>query len=135
MRSRRFGNGYLGAKLLAGSVIALSAVAASVTPALASPAVQSHVSARAETLSSAAETSIFIAYSGRNQTGKVTNINGCGGHNMPYAVGSYAWVARGQSAFLYNSANEGGTITGRLGAGTNANSNSPVGWKSILIIC
>lgn len=82
-----------------------------------------------------AETSIFIAYSKTNFGGKFTNINGCGGHDMPYAVGSYQWVAKGQSSFLYNQTKEQGVITGRLGSGTNADSKNPVGWKSILIIC
>ncbi|HEX6468293.1 MAG TPA: MiAMP1 family antimicrobial peptide [Streptosporangiaceae bacterium] len=83
----------------------------------------------------AAETSIFIAYSKPGHTGTQRNINGCGPHNMPYPVGSYEWVARGQSGKMYNVSNAAGVSVATLASDTNASSSRGVGWKSIFIVC
>ena len=118
MKSRQ-----LGLRALAGTVVALGALAASVTPALAEPA------------SPDASTSIFIAYSGTGYTGTPTDISGCGGHNMPYPVKSYQWLNRGQSGRMYNTANEQGAAATVLPADHAEQQSTPVGWKSIFIVC
>ncbi len=117
MQSRRFRSGRPALKVLAGTFVALGVLTASVSPAVA------------------AETSIFIAYSGSGFSGKVTNINGCGTHNMPYAVGSYQWLARGQSGRMYNVKNASGVTVAILDSGTDTSSSKGVGWKSIFIVC
>lgn len=117
MRSRRFRSGRPAVKALASVFVALGMLAATVSPAVA------------------AETSIFIAYSAKNFGGKITDINGCGVHNMPYAVGSYQWLARGQSGRMYNVKNAAGATVAVLGSGTDASSSKGVGWKSIFIVC
>lgn len=122
-------------KILVGALLATGALAASASSAVATPVHPATTSARPAVITPHAETSIFIAYSAKGFGGKTTNISGCGVHNMPYALGSYDWIARGQSAYMYNVANAAGTIQTTLGSGTNADSLNPVGWKSLFIVC
>lgn len=135
MQFHRFRAGRPAPKVLVGTLVALGALTAAVSPAAAAPVHPAAVSVRPAAVTPDAETSIFIAYSGKGFSGKTTNVNGCGVHNFTYALGSYDWVARGQSAYLYNVANAAGTIVATLGSGTNADSMSGVGWKSIFIVC
>lgn len=123
MKPFRSSGSRLGFRAVASAVVVVGALVASVTPALAAPN------------SPDAVTSEFIAYSQSNFTGTATIIDGCGGHNMPYPVGSYEWINRGQSARLYNLANEQGTTVAQLAADTAASSSTGVGWKSIFIVC
>jgi hypothetical protein len=115
-----------------------AATASAATSGSASTANVTHavaLTARVDAVTPDAETSIFVAYSKANHTGTATNINGCGVHNMPYAVGSYEWIARGQSARMYNVANASGTTVATLGSATSASSSTGVGWKSMFIVC
>ena len=99
------------------------------------------VSAHAVTRSTAARsahrriTSSWVVYSGTSFTGTARDIHGCGVHNRPYPVNSYKWFARGQSGRMYNCFNAQCAVNVILGAGTNASQSTPVGWKSIDIIC
>jgi hypothetical protein len=83
----------------------------------------------------AAETSSFVAFSGTSMTGTSRDINGCGVHNMPFAVRSYRWIHRGQSGRMYNCANAGCAVNFVLASNADSSSPNPVGWKSIDIIC
>lgn len=123
MQFHRLSSNRLGIKILGGTVLALGALTASVMPALASPN------------SNLAVTSDFIAYSGQGFTGNHVDIDTCGGHNMPFALGSYQWLNRGQSALLYNTTDEQGTPVTTLPADHAEQMATPVGWKSIFIVC
>jgi hypothetical protein len=83
----------------------------------------------------AGSTSIFIAYSGHNFGGTKKELSGCGVHNMPYAVGSYAWVAEGQSGNMYNCKNAGCNINFTLSSSESGTDKNGVGWQSVQIIC
>jgi MiAMP1 len=120
-------------KLLAGSLMALGALAVPVS-AMAAPA-HGTISAPATVTVPAAETSSFVAFSGTSFTGTARDINGCGVHNMPFAVKSYHWIARGQSGRMYNVANAAGAAVFVFNSGESGSSSTPVGWKSIDIIC
>lgn len=109
-------------KVAAGAIVAfgaLAAMTASVSPAGAAPN---------------AETSIFVAYPQSNFHGTPDDINGCGPHALP-SVASYQWIARGQSANMYNVAGEAGRVQAVLSSNTNTSSSSSVGWKSMFISC
>jgi hypothetical protein len=83
----------------------------------------------------AAETSSFVAYSGTSMTGTSRDINGCGVHNMPFAVRSYRWIARGQSGRMYNCSGAGCAANFVLASNENTSQTTPVNWKSIDIVC
>jgi hypothetical protein len=113
---------------------ASSAMAAPTGHAVSAPA-RHVVSAPTRVLVPAAETSSFVAYSGTSFTGTARDINGCGTHNMPFAVKSYQWIARGQSGRMYNCTNAACAVNHVLGSGSNSSQSTPVGWKSVFIVC
>ena len=112
---------------------ASSAMAAPTNHAVSAPA-RHQVTAPTRVLVPAAETSSFVAYSGTSMTGTSRDINGCGTHNMPFAVRSYRWIARGQSGRMYNCTNAACAVNFVLSSNANASSPNPVGWKSIFIV-
>ena len=73
--------------------------------------------------------------SGTSFTGSPKDIHGCGVHNRPFPVNSYKWFARGQSGRMYNCFNAACAVNVVLGASTDASQSTPVGWRSIFIVC
>ena len=120
MLSNQFRNGR---SALTDMLVALSALSAlSALEVSASPTV-------------ADETSIFVAYPATGLNGYPDDINGCGVHDMPYAVKSYQWIARGQTGYMYNVKNDGGALMATLSSNEGTSSQTPVGWQSIFISC
>jgi len=118
--------------------VAMAATSAGATRASAPAAM---VSAHALTRSVATRpahrriTSSWVVYPGTSFTGSPKDIHGCGVHNRPFPVNSYKWFARGQSGRMYNCFNAACAVNFVLGASTDASQSTPVGWRSIFIVC
>jgi len=135
--------------VLAGILFTLGAVAFSALPATAAPAhsaAAAHSTVAVSALRAAAApahgtvaprnlTSSWVVYSGTSFTGRAIDIHGCGTHNRPYPVNSYKWFARGQSGRMYNCFNAACAVNFVLPSNSNAEQSTPVGWRSIFIVC
>ena len=82
----------------------------------------------------AAHASQYIAYEGRGFTGRSVVIDACGVSNIPFH-GSYKWYGDGQSGRMYNQRDAKGVMHFELASNRNAEQRTPVGWKSIFIVC
>ncbi|MEO3870155.1 MiAMP1 family antimicrobial peptide [Nonomuraea sp. B12E4] len=82
----------------------------------------------------AAHASQYIAYEGRGFTGRSVVLDACGVSNIPFN-GSYKWYGDGQSGRMYNQPNAQGVAHFTLPSDRNAEQRTPVGWKSIFIVC
>jgi hypothetical protein len=82
----------------------------------------------------AAHASQYIAYEGQGFTGRSVAITACGVSNIPFG-GSYKWYGDGQSGRMYNQPNAEGVAHFTLPSNRNAEQRTPVGWKSIFIVC
>ncbi|MFC5823495.1 MiAMP1 family antimicrobial peptide [Nonomuraea insulae] len=82
----------------------------------------------------AAYASQYVAYEGQGFSGRSVVISACGVSNIPYH-GSYKWYGDGQSGRMYNQPNGQGVAHFTLASDRNAEQRSPVGWKSIFIVC
>ncbi len=54
--------------------------------------------------------------------------------NIPFH-GSYKWYGDGQSGRMYNQPNAQGVAHFTLDSARNAEQRTPVGWRSIFIVC
>ncbi|MGN9785969.1 MiAMP1 family antimicrobial peptide [Nonomuraea sp. ZG12] len=81
-----------------------------------------------------AHASQYIAYEGRGFTGRSVVIDACGVSNIPFH-GSYKWYGDGQSGRMYNQRDAKGVMHFELASNRNAEQRTPVGWKSIFIVC
>jgi len=128
-----------GALSMASAPAAIAATSAGGVARVSAPAAT--VSAHAVTRSTAARsahrriTSSWVVYSGTSFTGTARDIHGCGVHNRPYPVNSYKWFARGQSGRMYNCFNAACAVNFVLSSNQNASQSTPVGWRSIFIVC
>ncbi|SDM66520.1 MiAMP1 family antimicrobial peptide [Nonomuraea jiangxiensis] len=82
----------------------------------------------------AAQASQYVAYEGRGFTGRSVVLDACGVSNIPFH-GSYKWYGDGQSGRMYNQPNAQGVAHFTLPSNRNAEQRTPVGWKSIFIVC
>ncbi|NJP92380.1 MiAMP1 family antimicrobial peptide [Nonomuraea sp. FMUSA5-5] len=82
----------------------------------------------------AAYASQYVAYEGPGFTGRSVVIDRCGVSNIPFN-GSYKWYGDGQSGRMYNQPNAQGVAHFTLASNRNAEQRTPVGWKSIFIVC
>lgn len=82
----------------------------------------------------AAHASQYIAYEGRGFSGRSVVIDACGVSNIPFN-GSYKWYGDGQSGRMYNQRDAKGVAHYTLASNRNAEQRTPVGWKSIFIVC
>jgi hypothetical protein len=82
----------------------------------------------------AAHASQYIAYGDRGFTGRSVVIDACGVSNIPFH-GSYKWYGDGQSGRMYNQPDARGVMHFELASNRNAEQRTPVGWKSIFIVC
>ncbi|WP_283134629.1 MiAMP1 family antimicrobial peptide [Rhizohabitans arisaemae] len=85
-------------------------------------------------MASAAYASQYVAYEGQAFTGRSVVIDRCGVSNIPFG-GSYKWYGDGQSGRMYNQPNAEGVMHFELRSNRNAEQRTPVGWKSIFIVC
>lgn len=85
-------------------------------------------------MSSAAYASQYVAYEGPGFTGRSVVIDRCGPSNIPFH-GSYKWYGDGQSGRMYNQPDAQGVAHFELASDRNAEQRTPVGWKSIFIVC
>src|SRR3712207_2070863 len=82
----------------------------------------------------AAYASQYVAYEGPGFSGRSVVIDACGMSNIPFH-GSYRWYGDGQSGRMYNQPNAQGAAHFTLASDRNAEQRTPVGWKSIFIVC
>ncbi|MEV0386284.1 MiAMP1 family antimicrobial peptide [Nonomuraea sp. NPDC050643] len=82
----------------------------------------------------AAYASQYVAYEGAGFTGRSVVISKCGTSNIPFH-GSYKWYGDGQSGRMYNQPNAEGVMHFELPSNRGAEQRTPVGWKSIFIVC
>jgi hypothetical protein len=82
----------------------------------------------------AAYASQYVAYEGPGFSGRSVVIDRCGVSNIPYH-GSYKWYGDGQSGRMYNQPDAQGVAHFTLPSDRNAEQRSPVGWRSIFIVC
>ncbi|MEU7890283.1 MiAMP1 family antimicrobial peptide [Microbispora bryophytorum] len=82
----------------------------------------------------AAYASQYVAYEGPGFSGRSMVIDRCGMSNIPFH-GSYRWYGDGQSGRMYNQPDAQGVAHFTLAADRNAEQRTPVGWKSIFIVC
>lgn len=76
----------------------------------------------------------LVVYEGEGFSGRSHVITACGTSNLPYH-GSYKWYGDGQSGRMYNQPNAQGVAHFTLPSDRNAEQRTPVGWKSIFIVC
>jgi hypothetical protein len=148
MLASRFRNGRSARSVLAS--VALSAfgvlgfLAANAPSAIAAPSAVTAPSAIAATAHSAVArtplvapraTSVFEAFPDSEFGGTPKSYSGCGLHNFSFHPHSYMWFADGQSGDMYNCKNVECGINFVLPSNSNADSPSPVGWESVVIVC
>lgn len=83
----------------------------------------------------AATTSTFTIWSALNFSGTSRTIEGCGVHNLPFAVKSYLWHGNGQSGRMYNVKNAAGAAQFVFPTTGTESSPGADGWESIDIVC
>lgn len=79
-------------------------------------------------------TSSFVAYEGTSFSGRSADINGCGGHQIPFH-GSYKWIPRGQDGRMHNAADGRDPVHTVLRSNRDAEQSTPYGWQYIYIVC
>jgi hypothetical protein len=82
----------------------------------------------------AAYASQYVAYEGPGFTGRSVVVDACGVSNLPFN-GSYKWYGDGQSGRMYNQPDAKGVMHFELPSDDGAEQRTPVGWKSIFIVC
>lgn len=82
----------------------------------------------------AAYASQYVAYEFPGFSGRSVVIDKCGVSNIPFH-GSYRWYGDGQGGRMYNLPNAEGVAHTVLPSNDNAEQRTPVGWKSIFIVC
>ncbi|MFI6340238.1 MiAMP1 family antimicrobial peptide [Streptomyces sp. NPDC050535] len=95
------------------------------------------ITAAAMTVVATAGTAVasqYVAYEGEGFSGRSVVITACGTSNIPYH-GSYKWYGDGQSGRMYNQSNAQGVAHFTLASNRYAEQRTPVGWKSIFIVC
>lgn len=78
--------------------------------------------------------STFVAYEWPGFTGRTQVIDTCGVTNLSYH-GSYKWYGSGQAGRMHNQINARGPVHFILPTNNNAKQKTPVGWKSIFVVC
>ncbi|GLX97063.1 MULTISPECIES: MiAMP1 family antimicrobial peptide [Herbidospora] len=81
-----------------------------------------------------AHASVYVAYEGPGFSGRSVALSACGINNIPFG-GSYKWYGTGQSGRMYNLPNAQGVAHFTLDSNRNAEQITPVGWKSVFIVC
>jgi hypothetical protein len=79
--------------------------------------------------------SAWVVFPQQGFGGVGRTINTCGIHNRPFPVQSYRWFGHGQIGIMYNCFNANCPHNFVLPGNNNAESSTPVGWRSINIAC
>ncbi len=81
-----------------------------------------------------AAASQLVVYEGEGFSGRSAAITACGASNLPFH-GSYKWYGDGQSGRMYNQPDARGVAAFTLASDRNAEQRTPVGWRSVFIVC